>query len=589
MPNVTRKLATILAADCVSFSYHMEHNEEITLVNLKSCRDLIDSTIESHGGRIFHTAGDSVVAEFSSSVECVHAAIEMQEILSQRNEKLSSDDQLEWRIGIHLDDVIIEGDNIYGTGVNIAARLEAECKPGSILLSRSVSEQVKKRIKFDLKSEGMKNLKNISEPIEIYSLTHSEKNIITTSNDKTVDASNLPSPGIPKIALLPFDNLNQNEESGHLVDGIVEDLITELSMIKEIEILSRQSSFDFRNNDSQLEDFSKQHNLDFIITGSIRTSGKRVRLTIQILDSNENNVLWSNRYDRIMEDVFDLQDEIVRKISISLVGEIELASLNRSKRKPTNNFTSYEYLLRGKEMHHKFDINSNKIALNMFDKAIIHDPKNAQAYAWKACTLGQAIYRNYSEMDDDILIEEAYNLIDKAIALNENDVECHRMLAEIYLSGHEYTKAEYHGSIAYNMLPNDPRVLSVYGSILSRVNKNIRGIELLQKALELDPIPQGQINSDKRISDIYFAHFLDNNYQICLSLINDISHLDLRSEVVYYFCKNELMELDDKSEEFFQFNENLKKIDWRLEINRFHIPQEKVEENLINFYAKYII
>ena len=127
MPNVTRKLATILAADCVSFSHHMENNEEITLINLKSCRDLIDSTIESHGGRIFHTAGDSVVAEFSSSVECVHAAIEMQEILTQRNEKIPSDDQLEWRIGIHLDDVIIEGNNIYGTGVNIAARIESAC------------------------------------------------------------------------------------------------------------------------------------------------------------------------------------------------------------------------------------------------------------------------------------------------------------------------------------------------------------------------------------------------------------------------------------------------------------------------------
>ena len=170
MEKVTRKLATILAADCAGYSELMDKNEELTLQNLKICRSIIDPIIEEYGGRIFNTAGDSVVAEFSSTVESVNAGIIIQKTLSDRNKKSDTNSQLLWRIGIHLDDVIIEGDNIYGTGVNIAARLEGECKPGEILISRMVSEQVRKRISFAVNAEGKRSLKNISEPVEVFSI-----------------------------------------------------------------------------------------------------------------------------------------------------------------------------------------------------------------------------------------------------------------------------------------------------------------------------------------------------------------------------------------------------------------------------------
>ncbi|SVB53658.1 uncharacterized protein METZ01_LOCUS206512, partial [marine metagenome] len=470
MEKVTRKLATILAADVYGYSHLMDENEELALQNLKICRSIIDPIIEEYGGRIFNTAGDSVVAEFSSTVECVNSGIVIQKTLSDRNKKSDPASQLLWRIGIHLDDVIIEGSNIYGTGVNIAARLEGECKPGEILISRMVSEQVRKRISFAVNAEGTRSLKNISEPVEVFSIapeiSDNLEEAIIESNDVTSKfkagvTSNLKAKAeIPKIALVPFSNLNNDEESGYLVDGIVEDLITEFSMIKELEVLSRQSSFEFRENNQDIDEFSKKFGLNFIVSGSVRTSGKRVRLSIQLNDPTIDKVIWSNRYDRIMEDIFDLQDEIVQTVAIALVGEIEINSLNRAKRKPTENMSSYEFLLRGKELHHKFEKDANREALGMFDKAIEADPNNAQAYAWKACTVGQALFRNYSDSDDETLIQETIKLVKNAHELNENDFECHRMMSAVYLSQHNYRLAEEHGRKSYDINPNDPRVVS---------------------------------------------------------------------------------------------------------------------------------
>ena len=331
---------------------------------------------------------------------------------------------------------------------------------------------------------------------------------------------------------MPFDNLNQNEESGYLVDGIVEDLITELSMIKEIEILSRQSSFDFRNKASQLEDFSKQHNLDFIITGSIRTSGKRVRLTIQILDSNEHNVLWSNRYDRIMEDVFDLQDEIVRSVIKEILGEIELASLTRAKRKPTENMSSYEFLLKGKEGHHTLTPEANANALKMFDAAIEADPDNAQAYAWKACTLGQAMVRGYVDKPMQEIMPEFSNLMSSALSIDPNDFECHRLQCAVNTMMGDMKAALSHGKKAYDVNPNDPRILQQYGEVLLKTGKTEEGCDLTLLALEYDPIAQGQTNSDKRKSDGVFGCILDDRPYVGLDIASGM--IDRSEKVLIY-------------------------------------------------------
>ena len=576
MSQVKRKLATILATDCVSFSKHMEEQEEKTLDSLKACRDIIDPLIAKYSGRIFHTAGDSVIAEFDSPVGSANAAIEFQNAIKDRNKNEEVNPKLSWRVGIHLDDIIIEGDNIYGNGVNIAARLESQSPVGEILISDVVNQQINKKIEQKIYSLGKIELKNISSDFEVFSILGDGKNKISKKTSPSVNKK-------PKFAILPFINTSKDEDSGFLVDGIVEDLITEFSMMREFEILSRQTSVNFKDENQDIEEFSKKFDLDFLVTGGIRASGKRVRINIELSDANDESIIWSNKYDRVLEDIFDLQDEIVRKISIALLGEIEISSLQRSKRKPTQNISSYEYLLRGKENHHKFTKEANQEALQNFDKAIEADAGNAQAYAWKVCTLGQAMFRGFSDRKMEEMFAEAKQNIDKALELNENDFECHRMLSAVYLSNHDYLLAEDHGRKAFNMVPNDPRVLSGYGEVLVRVGKVDKGLELLNKAFELDPIPQGQSTSDNRIKDLILGYFLAEDYNKVVELSFDIRIMDTRSLSLILFSRSKLNQDIKASNEYKSLTSEFKDTDWEQTVDRFHIQDEQIQKNLITF------
>ena len=576
MSQVKRKLATILATDCVSFSKHMEEQEEKTLDSLKACRDIIDPLIAKYSGRIFHTAGDSVIAEFDSPVGSANAAIEFQNAIKDRNKNEEVNPKLSWRVGIHLDDIIIEGDNIYGNGVNIAARLESQSPVGEILISDVVNQQINKKIEQKIYSLGKIELKNISSDFEVFSILGDGKNKISKKTNPSVNKK-------PKFAILPFINTSKDEDSGFLVDGIVEDLITEFSMMREFEILSRQTSVNFKDENQDIKEFSKKFDLDFLVTGGIRASGKRVRINIELSDANDESIIWSNKYDRVLEDIFDLQDEIVRKISIALLGEIEISSLQRSKRKPTQNISSYEYLLRGKENHHKFTKEANQEALQNFDKAIEADAGNAQAYAWKVCTLGQAMFRGFSDRKMEEMFAEAKQNIDKALELNENDFECHRMLSAVYLSNHDYLLAEDHGRKAFNMVPNDPRVLSGYGEVLVRVGKVDKGLELLNKAFELDPIPQGQSTSDNRIKDLILGYFLAEDYNKVVELSFDIRIMDTRSLSLILFSRSKLNQDIKASNEYKSLTSEFKDTDWEQTVDRFHIQDEQIQKDLISF------
>ena len=577
---VKRRLTTIMASDCVDYSKHMDENEEKTLFNLKACRSIIDPVILEYGGRIFHTAGDSVIAEFSSPVDSVLAAYEFQKLMSQRNEKLENDDVLQWRVGIHSDDCIIEGEDIYGNGVNIAARLESHCEPGGVLLSRAIAELVNKKIDFQIQASGTRDLKNISGEFEVYtvaqpenSMAPQEQRLMNTKNEKSASRK-------PKIALLPFSNLNNDEESGYLVDGIVEDLTTEFSMIEEMEIISRQSSFDHRHSGEPLEKFVDRFSLDYLVAGSIRSSGKRIRISVELSDPETGNIVWSNKYDRVLEDIFDVQDEIVRKITIALIGEIEISSLNRAKRKPTENLTSYDCLLRGKDLHHQFTPEANAEAIRMLDKAIEADQKNGKAHAWRACVLGQALGRGYLETTD-ALMEDALNSINTAKELDEGDFECHRMLTEVYLSLHQFEEAEKHGQIAFDFNPNDPRVTSVFGEVCLRVGRIEEGISYLEKTYELDPVPTGQSNSDRRLGGLLTGYFISEDYEKCISIASDMNVLGLREWLLTSFAYIEQgLDVFEKAW-FISGIKNFKDSDWALEVDRFHLNNEMLKMKLI--------
>ena len=369
-----------------------------------------------------------------------------------------------------------------------------------------------------------------------------------------------------KIAVIPFTNLNKDDDGAFLVDGIVEDLITEFSMIKEIEILSRQSCFDYREKKYSLNEFKKDFGIDYVVSGSIRVINERIRISVELSELNEGKVIWANKYDRVKEDIFDIQDEIVRKITISLIGEIELSSLERAKRKPTE--------------HHKFTKEDNQESIRVLDQSIKADSNNSQAYAWKACALGQAYGRGYRQDTDNLMIE-IMNNINKAVELNNNDFEAHRMLAEVHLSLHDFDKALDHGSKAYQLNPNDPRVSSVYGEILIRTDNISEGINHLEKAYELDSIPQGQSTSDRRIYALLTGYYFSNNIEKCKDLINKVVELDFKSWLLSYdiYTKNNI-EINDNW--FTKGLEKFKNVDIKLEIDRFHLNNSVLQSELEN-------
>ena len=589
MSKVNRRLATILATDCVGFSKFMEADEEGTLLSLKACREIIDNLIEEHGGRIFHTAGDSVLAEFNSTVECLNAAKHFQEALNSRAEKLIDAAPLVWRVGIHVDDILVEADNVYGRGVNIAARLEAHCEPGQILVSRIVREQVQKRVGFAIQAAGSRSLKNISDEFEVFSVVDlssidQEKSEPERTKTGAEDIQKSPTSlrSKPRLAILPFENNSRESDAGFLVDGIVEDLITEFSMIRELDVLSRATTSEFKKSGADALKFASNFSSDFVVMGGIRSSGSRIRINVELIDATSGSVLWSQKYDRVMEDVFDIQDQIVRAITIRLLGEIELNSLGRAKRKPTENISSYEFLLRAKEQHHLFTAEANKKALEFIDKAILLDEGNAQAHAWKTCTLGQAMYREYLSPEE---IESAqtsaiYHL-NKALDLNENDFEVHRMLSAVYLSNHEYDKAVEHGLKAFQLNPNDPRVLSGTGEVLVRVNQEDQGLDMLEKALAVDPVPMGQTTSDNRFKDLVLGYFLANKLEQCIETAKALVEYDERSWLLlmrsYQLLGLELSESKEFADNAYRF----KGLDWQASIDRFHIPSAGVRSDLM--------
>ena len=411
-----------------------------------------------------------------------------------------------------------------------------------------------------------------------YISSNNEENVSKTDEEKVTASGDYKQ----KIAVIPFANLNKDDDGAFLVDGIVEDLITEFSMIREIEIVSRQTCFNLREENLSHQEYRDLYELDYIVSGSIRAVENRLRISVELSETPDGNVIWSNKYDRVKEDIFDIQDEIVRKITIALLGGIEISSLKRAHRKPTESITSYEFLLKGKDNHHKFTKEANAEAIVNLDLAITTDKNNAQAYAWKACVIGQAIGRGYCEMTDD-KVGELLELLDKALEVDPNDFECHRMQAEVYLSMHDFENSKISGQKATSMNPNDPRVISVYGEALLRVDEIDKGLEYLEKAYELDPIPQGQTTSDRRLAALFYGYYLKDDFDKCQLLNNDIVNIDPRTWLLNsYMCHSR--KYNYTSDTWFsrglnEFND----LDWDMEVDRFHLNNEILKKKLTEF------
>ncbi len=481
---IKRRLAAILSADVSGYSRLMSGDEAGTLATLKAHRaELIDPTVAKFGGRIVKLMGDGALVEFPSVVDAVECAVAIQNGMAERNAEVPKDHRIVFRIGINLGDIIIDRDDIYGDGVNVAARLEGLAEPGGFCISGKVYEEVGNKLHTAFEDLGLTKVKNIPKPVQVYRWS-------MAAPDPTLGVVRakgaLPLSDKPSIAVLPFDNMSGDPEQEYFADGMTEDVITELSRYSSLFVIARKSTFTYKGRAAKAQDIRRDLGVRYIVEGSVRRAGDRVRVTVQLIDSETGNHVWADRYDRKFVDIFDLQDELTQAIVATLPGRLQLAEENRIRRKPPQQMAAYDYVLAGRIHHHRVTSEDNAEALRLLEAAIQLDPDFAEAYAWKACTLGQAL--EFGFRDDAAEAEkEAFALIDKALLLNENDVECHRLLCELSMESRRLDQAESHNDQALAMNPNDPRIVAQKGELLTWLGRAGDGVEWIEKAMRLDP------------------------------------------------------------------------------------------------------
>ena len=500
-----RRLAAILAADVVGYSRLMEADEEATLSTLRSYREIIDNRVDSHRGRIFGSAGDSVIAEFASPVEAVRCALGIQTELEARNVDLAEDRRMRFRIGVNLGDVMAEADNLFGDGVNLAARLEQLADPGHVFISGKVYDEVAGKVGGDFTDYGEHEVKNIARPVRVWRWA-AETIVPTASPETPMDK--------PSIAVLPFVNMSGDAEQEYFADGITEDIITELSRFKELSVVSRNSSFVFKGKTAPVREIGGKLKVDYVVEGSIRKSGNRVRVTAQLIDAKDDNHIWADRYDRNLEDIFEVQDDVVRRVSSTLVGRLEHERQKRTRRQSKTQLKAYDLYLRGREQFFKWSVEDNLKARDLLTAAIEIEPEYAAALALSSEVLLRNWLNGWSGNPEQDLAE-SFIAAKRADEIDDQDSRVQTALGVAYIFQRNLDKAKHHFEIALKLNPNDTRVLVYYSRQAVFDGQTEKAVELCHRALSLNPYGKYGYN-------LGIACFVAQDYRQTIELLDGI-------------------------------------------------------------------
>jgi len=386
---MARRLTAILAADVVGYSRLVEIDEAGTVTRLAALREtLLAPLIAEHRGRIVKLIGDGLLVEFASLVDAVSCAVEWQAAVARHEAELGADRRLSFRIGVNLGDVIVEGDDIYGDGVNIAARLESLAEPGGICLSGDAYRQVRGKIPAAFEDLGERAVKNLSEPLRVYRIAMEPASTTGPATGPATALSTgdkpLPLPDKPSIAVLPFNNMSGDPDQDYFADGMVEEIITALSHMRWLFVIARNSSFTYKGRAVDVKRVGRELGVRYVLEGSVRKAGARVRITGQLIDATTGVHLWADRFDGTLEDVFDLQDQVTASVVGAIAPRLEQAEIERAKRKPTESLGAYDYFLRGMAGVHTWEREAHQKSLTHFYKAIELDPNFASAYGMAA-------------------------------------------------------------------------------------------------------------------------------------------------------------------------------------------------------------
>ena len=482
-----RKLATIFASDVVGFSKMMGTDEVKTLEILKERRQVIDSIIDDHGGIIFGSAGDSVIAEFASPIKAAEAALETQLKMNIMNEGKSDDKRMIFRVGINIGDVMITEDNLFGDAVNIAARLEAAAKPSGICISQTVFDMINRKITVSFEDAGQLELKNIEFPINAFHVVPSKGTPRWTQKTDSLETEiKEPEPG--SVAVLLFKNLSNDQEQDYFCEGFSEDLLSILAKFNNLVVVASQASFGYRDSSVSIKDIGKELSVKYLIKGSVRKLGPKMRINAQLLATDRETSLWSNNYDLSSEEVFDVQDEIAGHIVSTIVGKVEDDVLENIKAKRPENMNAYELVLKGLEYARKGNVVKENLekAIKLFDQAIEADPTYSRAHAWKACSLGNL--SDWEENDDPDYLKNVVEIAYKALELDPNDPEANRIMGTIkFYFEKDFELGKYHFEKAKNLNPSDIWLISRYVLMLIYIGEVEKAISEIQRAMRLDP------------------------------------------------------------------------------------------------------
>ncbi|MCZ6591968.1 MAG: adenylate/guanylate cyclase domain-containing protein [Alphaproteobacteria bacterium] len=435
-----RRLAAILAADVVGYSRLMRADEAGTLAQLNAIRrELLDPKIAEYGGRIVKTTGDGILIEFPSAVDAVQQAIDVQQEMARRNADIAENQRMEIRMGINVGDVIVEDDDLFGDGVNVAARLEGLAEPGGICISGNAYEQVRDKLQTRFEDMGAQEVKNIDRPVQAYrvSLEPDDRTEATSVQSNT---SPLPLPDKSSIAVLPFQNMSGDPDQEYFSDGITADIITALSHIRQFFVIARNTTFTYKGRAVEVPAIARELGVRYVLEGSVRKAGNRVRVTAQLIHGETGNHIWAERYDRSLEDIFGLQDEITQMVVGAIEPELDRAERERAIQTPPENLDAWEYLHRGWWHLIKFEKSEIQEAQNCFHHAVEIDSSFAQAYAGLAEAEFMNLMGGFVDKPIDSL-EQGFEAANKAVALDGKDSVAHATLGVLHLARREHALA----------------------------------------------------------------------------------------------------------------------------------------------------
>ncbi len=525
-----RKLTAILCADVFGYSRLMGENEEATLRTLSSHRKLIDSLIEQHHGRFVNSAGDSVLAEFASVVNAVECAVEIQTALKAENANLPPERRMEFRIGVNLGDVMVDGEQIYGDGVNVAARLESLAEPGGICISDTVHAQIRNKVSLSYDDLGAQQVKNIAEPVRVLrvtldggaatrttikatqqSLRKHWRGVVfslaglaliaavivfvqhlslrpptTTASIPPAQSPALTLPDKPSIAVLPFTNMSGDREQEYFSDGITDDLTTALSRLPNLFVIARTSAFTYKGKAVEVQDISRQLGVKYVLEGSVRKADHQVRITAQLVDATTGDHLWAEHYDRPLKDIFSLQDEIVQRIVTTLNLQLTLEERGVLFKKRTDNLEAYDDFLRALEYTLSTTEDGNEKARELLEKAIALDPKYSDAYAELGWVYFIDVVSQWTR--DPHVFDQMFQAARQAVTFDDSNAFAYMVLSAVYM----FAKKDYDQSLtaAERAIAIDPNSAFGYASlafVLEDSGRPADGIRAVEKAMRLDP------------------------------------------------------------------------------------------------------